>query len=259
MMLMRAPGLVIISAMVLGAIAGWTGVGSAAAPDAATGNLLLNSDLKADGGDLPTGWKVHVVPPCGFSYQLHQADNAAGEFEIINDQAVESTLGQTVSLKPGWYVLSAEIKVETLGSEGSSPELFAQAITLPVYIRTHPMGWKSGWHRYRLYFKTGPSVGEVEVGCALGSWGSPNSGRILMRNPVLVATERPHSAQDLTNPDGYDLQKIADSRFGSPEAKEAFYPLKYPPGRSWTVFALYFAFLVVAIFGWWRTAPRRST
>lgn len=247
----------LVVAAILAAMLGPISIAAADAPEASGENLLRNSDFKSGGGGLPADWKVNVIPPCGFSYQLHQTGNASGEFEFISEQPTESTLAQTVMLKPGWYELMAEIKVEALGSEGSSPELFAKAIALPVQTRTHPMGWKTDWHQYQLFFKVGPSVDEVAVGCALGGWGSPNTGRILMRNPVLVATKHPQGVPGVADVDKFDLQAMADARFRSPQAKEAFNPLKYPVGRGWTVIAVYVGFAMMAIFGWWVISPRR--
>ena len=244
----------LVVAAIVAAVVGPISIAMAAAPDAGGENLLLNSEFKSDGSGLPANWKVNVIPPCGFSYQLHQSGNAPGEFEFISEQPTESTLVQTVMLKPGWYELTAEIKVEALGSEGSSPELFAKAIALPVQTRTHPMGWKTDWHQYQLFFKVGPSVDEVAVGCALGGWGSPNTGRILMRNPVLVPTEHPQGVPGVADVDKFDLQAMADARFGSPQAKEAFNPLKYPVGRGWTVIAVYLGFVTMVLFGWWATS-----
>ncbi len=233
---------------------------SPAAQDASPKNLFVNGALKSDNGSLPTGWQFGALPPCGSSVIAHKTENSdpePGEVEIINDSPAESTFAQPLTLKPGWYQFTAEINVESLGSGGASPELFAKSLALPVTTRTHPMGFRTGWRKYQLTFKTGPSIPAVIVGCALGAWGSPNTGRILMRNPVLVTAEPPKAGEEFEDVEKYDLQKVADSRFPSAEAKEAFLPPKYPHGRVWTVAAIYGGFLLVAIFGWWGLSPRR--
>ena len=119
-------------------------------------------------------------------------------------------------------------------------------MTLPVQTRTHAMGFKGGWHKYQMSFKTGTAVREVGVGFALGTWGSPNTGRILLRNPLAPAAQ-PSTAQEISELKKYDLQRLADDRFGPPQAKDAFSPPKYPLGRQWTVGAVYLVFLMVAI------------
>ncbi len=245
--------------IVLALLAG-SGAGTSAAQDSSQKNLFANSDLKSEGGGLPTGWQFGALPPCGSSFAVHKSagsDPEPGEVEIINDSPAESTFTQALTLKPGWYRFTAEINVEMLGSVGESPELFAKSRTLPVTTRTHPMGFRTGWRKYQLTFKTGPSIPEVAVGCALGAWGNPNSGRLLMRNPMLIAVGPPKAGEEFEDLEKYDLQKLADSRFPSGEAKEAFFPPKYPRGRGWTVGAIYGGFLLVAIFGWWGISRRR--
>jgi hypothetical protein len=244
------------SVIVMVAVLLWcTCLGSSFAATGNGNNLLLNSEFKSAGGAVPEHWKVEVLPPCGSSYAVHQA-NGASEFELINDKDVESAFAQTLTLEPGWYQFNMEVQTEVLGSEGAAPELFAKAVALPVQTRTHPMGWKAGWHEYQLTFKVGPSVREVSVGVSLGTWGSPNTGKVLVRNPILTAAEEPHALKgDLNDFEKYDLQRLADKRFNSPGAKEAFAPAKYPPGRFWTVAAVYLGFLMLTIFGWWAVSP----
>jgi hypothetical protein len=247
----------VTAALVVAAILLWAGLGTSTALDSGADNLLLNSDLKSGDGDVPRGWKVDALPGCGFSFILHKSSGAAGEFEIINDEPAESSLQQSVRLKPSWYHFTAEIKVETLGSAGAVPELFAKSLTLPIHVRTHPLGWTNGWRKFHLFFKTGPKVREVAVGCALGAWGSPNTGRMQFRKPTLVATTEPQSLHEISDFENYDLEKMADSRFGAAGAEEAFLPAEYPSGRWWTVAAVYAGFLIVAIFGWCAVSPRR--
>ncbi len=247
-------------AAMLWALLGVAGGETSAAQDPGQKNLFVNSELKAEDGGLPTGWQAGALPPCGASFVTHKAaksDSEPGEIEISNDSPAESSFAQPLTLKPGWYQFTAEVNIETLGSAGESPELFAKSLRLPVSTRSHPMGFRTGWRKYQLSFRTGPSVSEVSVGCALGAWGNPNTGRILMRNPVLMAIEPLHAQEEFEDLEKYDLQKIADSRFVSPEAKEAFSPPKYPHGRPWTVAAVYGAFAIIAILGWRRVSPRR--
>ena len=246
------------AALMVAAILFWAGLGTSTALNRSDDNLLLNSDLKSGDSDVPTGWKVDALPGCGFRFILHKSSGATGEFEIINDEPAESSLQQSVRLKPGWYHFTAEIKVETLGSAGAAPELFAKSETFPVQTRVHPMGWANGWRKFQLFFKTGPRVRDVAVGCALGSWGSPNTGRMLFRKPILVPSAEPQSFQESSDRENRDLEEMADSRFGAAGAEEAFRPAESPSGSGWTVVAVYAGFLIVAIFGWCAVSPRRT-
>jgi hypothetical protein len=227
----------------------------AMANDAA--NLITNSDLKAHNGAVPTNWKTESLPPCGARLILHSNHGASDEFEIANDRQVESQLEQNVDLKPGWYRFTADIKVETLGSEGAPPELFARVRSLPVQTRTHPLGWSDGWRNYGLNFKVGAREHAIAVGFALGDWGSPNTGRIFFRNPKLVPTTKPHSLEEASDLETYDLDHLTESRFG-PGAEEAYLPAQYLSGARWTVALAYLGLLMVAVFGWWAISPGQA-
>jgi hypothetical protein len=223
------------------------------------GNLLSNSDFKRDGSGALVAWKVEALPDCGFKSIVHESPNGAtGEIEIINDEPAESAVKQSVRLKPGWYHFTAEIKVEALGSAGSPPELFARLEVPPVSIREHPLGFAAAWRTFHLFFKTGPQERDVTLGCALGGWGSPNTGKIRLRNPALVAIEKPPASKISSNLEKDDLEAMATKRFGGPEAQRAYLPPVYRLGRRWTVSAVYAAFLTVAVFGWYMVSPRRA-
>jgi hypothetical protein len=255
--IIRRFGIVTVTATIAAALM-WISVGAAAATDNSGENLLRNSDFKSEAGGVPTAWTVDALPPCGFSFQLHRpsdSNDGSGEFEFDSEEPSESSLAQSLTLTPGWYQFTAEIKTDSVGSQGTAPELFAKSLTLPISTRSHPMGWRSGWRTYELLFKTGPAVREVAVGLALGSWGSPNTGKIQLRNPVLVVAKEPQMSAEIDDPEKYDLQMLADSRFRSSEAKEAFYPAKYPPGTRWSVLAVYLFLVLVAILGWRAVSP----
>ena len=232
--------------------------GSAVEAAQSENNLLSNSDLRSDSSGAPAAWKVEALPDCGFKSIVHDSNGAGGELEIINDEPAESAVKQSLRLKPGWYHFTAEIKVEALGSAGAPPELFARLEVPPVSIREHPLGWNAGWRTFHLFFKTGPQERDVTIGCALGGWGSPNTGRMRFRNPTLVWIEKPPTSKMNSSLDKDDLEAMATKRFGGPDAQQAFLPPAYPLGRRWTVGAVYAGFLTVAIFGWCVVSPWRA-
>ena len=93
----------------------------------------------------------------------------------------------------------------------------------------------------------------------MGAWGSPNTGKILIRNPTLVASAGPPAKRELSDTEEADLEAMADLKFGAPEAEGAFLAAKYPLGRFWTVVIVYVAFIVVALFGWRMVGPSRNS
>ena len=105
------------------------------------------------------------------------------------------------------------------------------------------MGWKTDWIEYQLFFKVGPSVDERGVGCSLGGWGSPNTGRILMRNPVLVATKHPagsagrRGCRQVRSPGDGGQRYFARHRL----KRHSFREVSRSAG-GWTVIAVYVGF-----------------
>jgi hypothetical protein len=242
-----------------------TGAWASTTPGSGDGNLLTNSDFKSNDGALPAGWKVETLPACGFRFLVHQHSDAAAEFEMINDEPIEATLEQSVHLKPGWYSFTAELKMESIGTSGMPPELFVKAETLPIQSRVHEVGWSDDWRKLHVTFRTGSMVPDVFVGISLGWWGGPNTGRVLIRNPLLVpaphavATEAKNESADLEVAQDPDLENIADVRYGKLYKEQAtFSPTSHPLSRPWTVVAAYAALLILAFFGWRAVSPIRA-
>ena len=267
--------------LVVAAVLLWVGVGRSSSPSSSDQNLLANANFVASGRSMPTGWSVRSLPGCGFRYAVRK-DGAVGEFEIINDEAVESSLQQSVhNLKPGWYLFTADIKTETVGSAGSPPELFVKSATLPIHNRAHTLGWNDDWQKLHLTFSAGSRISDVVVGFGLGTWGRPNTGKLLIRNPTLIPTtpeQFGRQSSDLEVEENPDLENLAESQYGvlyalrdekpsdasTPPSPSVSAPASVPaPERRlsgrWTVVGVYAAFLVVAIFGWSAVSPKRSS
>jgi hypothetical protein len=240
---------------------------TAAGPNASDHNYLVNSGFKPGKGETPADWNIKTLPGCGFRFVLHQYPGASNEFEIINDEAVESSIQQLVHLAPGWYSFSVEIKVESLGSAGAEPEIFVHAGSLPISTRVHLPGWSSDWRKLALLFRAGSKVPDVLVGCSLGRWGAPNTGQILIRNPALVAVTDPERSKlnaDFQQQDTYDLDALAEQRYGkalAAQAAEAAQP-RYRLGpwvtSGWAVAAIYAGFLLIAGVGWIAVSPKAA-
>jgi hypothetical protein len=205
------------------------------------GNLFINGDLKS-GDPMPTGWQEFAVPGCGSRFVLHRDQGTGGELEIIADEPGETWLEQIVSLKGGWYYFSAEVQTKSLGSDGAGPQLFVSDSAMKV--QGAAMGWTTGWHRIGMYFKAGAEKRKIVLGCGLGVWGHPNTGRLSFRQLSLVRVEGPKG-------EGYDLEQITASknpkysRGGSHELQ-----LKYPVGSNWSLAAAYLGFFLIAAIGW---------
>ncbi len=248
---------------IVGTMLFWVDVGSSNSANNSDQNLLVNTNFIAIGSAMPKDWSVRSLPGCGFRYAVRK-EGDIGEFEIINDEPVESSLQQSVhNLKPGWYSFTADIKTETVGSAGAPPELFVKSANLPVQTRVHTLGWTDDWRKLHLSFSAGPRISEVIVGFGLGTWGKPNTGKLLIRNPSLIPTTTPEAGRqssDLEVEENQDLEHFAESRFSELFAVREEQP-SAPDGRfggRWSVVAVYAAFLIVAICGWSVVSPKRS-
>jgi hypothetical protein len=228
-----------------------------------TENLVINSDLTSNNGQIPNGWEVRTIPNCGRRSMLQQDAEGANDFEIINDDPVETTLQQLVHLKPGWYYFSAEIKIEVLGSAGAPPELFVKASDFPLESKVHPLDWSPEWQKYHVLFNAGPMVPDFMVGYSLGGWGSPNTGRVLFRKPVLVTVTDPEALKKRSGLEvegGYDLEGVAEKRYVrlTAQGTEAARGSKNSVwSKRWTIVALNAGLILVAILGWRAVAPPR--
>jgi len=239
------------------------GVGTSMAAD--DGNLIVNTELKSANGGLPRGWTVHTIPDCSFRFEVHPDPSGTNDLRMINDAPIESIFEQQVKLKPGWYSFTAQIKIESIGSEGPAPELFVKATSFAVEHRVHPLEWNDDWQQYHAVFRAGERVNDFMVGCALGHWGEPNSGRFLFRNPVLVPTNDPQASKSgsLEVEKGYDVEGTVENRYFGylKEVAKATAPVPVEQESSvlnkrWTVIALNLGLLVFAGLGWWAVSPR---
>jgi len=246
---------------IVAAILIWMSAAALAEANDSNLNLIDNPDFTSAGG-VPTGWSIHTLPGCGFRFEVHQQSGAPGEFALINDEPVESALQQSVTLKPNWYLFTAEIKTESLGTAGSPPQLFVKSSTFPIQTMAHPLGWAEDWRILRLTFRVGVKIPEVVIGFGLGNWGRPNTGRLRIRNPTLVATEGQATvvgSPEIDVEDNPDLEKIAETKFAQlyalREEKPAVASNRF--AARWTVVAVYAALLLIAIIGWWLVSPKR--
>ncbi len=236
---------------------------TSAAENLGTTNLVSNSELQSNDGLIPNGWQVRTIPNCGRRSALRQDANGVNDFEIINDDPVETTLQQLVHLKPGWYYFTGEIKIEMLGSAGAPPELFVKASDFPLESKVHPLDWSNEWQKYHVLFHAGEMVPDFLVGCSLGGWGSPNTGHLLFRKPVLLSVADPDALKKRSGLEvegGYDLEGIAEKRYvrltaqgteASRGSKKSIW------SKRWTIVALNLGLIVVAVLGWRAVSPLR--
>jgi hypothetical protein len=223
---------------------------------AAEDNLLPNGDLAEGTGAAPAAW-IHFSPFDRFNsditvFSWKRAPGTPGELTITNLQPDFARWSQTLNLTPGWYLLSAELRIEDAGPDfdarlgvdqgkttaGVSPDLHRPAQWIPSAF----------------YFKVGAAYRQVRIDCLLNS-----PGTVSFRNLRLVRSEGardPATTQydlDLTWLHEVDWKR---ARAGRPAGRRR-HPRKRTPhsrrpstGSFWPVLAFIASMAAVAIFGW---------
>jgi hypothetical protein len=137
---------------------------------------------------------------------------------------------QPLSLGPGWYELSADIRTENVGTkeDGASISVMEDGIMSPEIRGT------TGWQRVSLYLKVGGKGADVDVALRVGGFASLNTGRAFFRNVTLVAIAAPPPNAAPT----FDLMAIRQ------EAQPV------PAGSHWSMVFVFAMLAAIAYLGW---------
>jgi hypothetical protein len=149
--------------------------GLASASDAE--NLLLNSNLSA-GTTMPDDWHPSRREGCE-SFQWLHPKGASAELRIVDAPGNDAAWTQEVSVTPGWYYLSADIRVE-----GDQPG--AAFLAVKQGGRYEAAVWRNqDWARNGFYIRV-ESDHPLEVQCGLAS--PVLRTKVSCRNITLVRT-----------------------------------------------------------------------
>lgn len=195
--------------------------------------ILRNGDLSAGAGSQPDSWRteawINDPQACDFHWG-HPALGGPGELEVTNLKPDDARWMQSVSLGPGWYYLSAEIRTEDVGNENTG----ATISVMEDGIVSSDLKGTSPWTRVGFYLKVGASGADVEVALRLGGFASLNTGRAFFRNASVVAVANPPPGAAPV----YDLEKIRTA---------SVIPPRGSPASLVATFAL---LALVAAWGW---------
>ena len=177
-----------------------------ASPPGATGeppkNLLLNGDFAKGSEDQPDSWRTEawINNPDAFQTHWHPHTDKPCEMEVDNLQANDGRWMQPLTLAPGWYQLSVDIRTENVGAKesGATISVMEDGIMSPEVKGT------SDWQHVALYLKVGGHGADVDVALRIGGFGSLNSGKAFFRNASLVKIDAPPPRATPT----YDLNAI---------------------------------------------------
>ena len=200
---------------------------------ATAANLILNGDLVKGSEQQPDDWRTEawVNEPAAFAYSwIHPQNGVPGQLEVDAIKPNDARWMQSLTLAPGWYHLSAEVRTENVGTKetGATISIMEDGAMSPDIRGT------TGWQTVGLYLQVGGSGADVEVALRVGGYGSLNSGRAFFRNV--------HAEKITSPPPGatpvYDLTAIRKA--SQPE----------PVGHPATLWATFVFLALVAYYGW---------
>jgi dolichyl-phosphate-mannose-protein mannosyltransferase len=161
---------------------------SAAVSAQSNRDLLLNGDFAKGSGNSPDNWRTEawINKPEAFNGLYNHAD-AGSTLEVDNLQANDARWMQSLSLSPGWYQLSVDIRTENVGGNetGATISVMEDGISSPDVRGTN------GWRRQSLYLKIGGHGADIDVALRVGGFGSLNTGRAFFRNATLTEIAAP--------------------------------------------------------------------
>jgi len=167
-------------------------------------NLLQNGDFAKGSEDQPDLWRTEawINSPEAFQAHWHFAANQPdqSELEVDNLQANDARWMQPLTLAPGWYQLSVDIRTENVGAKetGATISIMEDGIMSPDVHGT------TDWQRVTLYLKVAGKGADVDVALRVGGFGSLNTGKAWFRNATLLAISAPPPSAAPT----YDLMAI---------------------------------------------------
>jgi dolichyl-phosphate-mannose-protein mannosyltransferase len=201
---------------------------------AAGANLLVNGDLAKGSEHQPDDWRTEawLNDPDAFSYDwTHPADGGPGELKVVAIKANDARWMQALSLQPGWYHITAEVRTEKVGTQATG----ASISVMEDGIMSADIRGTSAWQPVGLYLKVGGQGADIQIALRVGGFGSLNTGTAYFRNARVGKIAAPPAGAAQV----YDLAAI----------RKAAEPL--PIGQPITLVAVFVILGVVSAYGWW--------
>jgi len=197
-------------------------------------NLLTNGDLSRGSGDSVDGWRTDawILTPGTTDYHwIAPQSGHPGQVEIVTHRDNDARWTQQVSLGPGWYYISAEVR-----AEGVLPFFTgANVSVLEDGIFSDDIKRDSDWRRLGLYLKVGPHGADVDVALRLGGYLNLTRGHVFFRDAKVIRIAAPPPGATRV----YDLLQVRKQ-----ETTE-------PIGRPWSLIAVFMLIALGAALGWW--------
>ncbi|HEV2170206.1 MAG TPA: hypothetical protein VGR40_04625 [Candidatus Binatus sp.] len=170
--------------------------------DDAPKNLLQNGDFAKGSEDQPDLWRTEawINNPESFQAHWHSNTGKPNELEVDALKPNDARWMQPLTVAPGWYQLSVDIRTEDVGTKesGATISVMEDGIMSPELHGT------TDWQRVTLYLKVGGHGADIDVALRIGGFGSLNSGKAFFRNASLIKIDAPPPNATPT----YDLMAI---------------------------------------------------
>lgn len=211
----------------------------AVAPRAiASGELLLNGDLSKGSGGQPDVWRTEawINEPSAVTFNWTRPPGGGpGELEVNNLKPDDARWMESLSLTPGWYYFSAEIRTENVASQNTG----ATISVMEDGIVSQDLKGTTNWTRVGFYLKVGKKGADIEVALRVGGFASLNTGHAFFRNASAIEVAGPPAGVQQI----YDLDTIRKAAeptpIGSPISLVLTYLLLIGIAYAgWYVFAL---------------------
>jgi dolichyl-phosphate-mannose-protein mannosyltransferase len=199
----------------------------------AEANLLLNGSLAKGSGEQPDDWRTEawVNDPDAFHYTwIHPTDSAAGQLEVDALKPNDARWMQSLTLAPGWYRFSTEVRTENVGTQqtGANISIMEDGAMSPDIRGT------SEWQPVSFYLEVGGNGADIELALRVGGFGSLNTGKAFFRNVLAEKLAAPPPGATPV----YDLTAIRKAAI--PE----------PVGHPVTLWASFLFLALIALYGW---------
>ncbi len=199
----------------------------------AESNLMLNGDLSKGSGEQPDDWRTEawVNDPTAFHYTwMHPQNGNPGMLEVDALKPNDARWMQSLTLSPGWYRFSTEVRTENVGTKetGATISIMEDGAMSPDVRGT------AGWQRVTFYLQVGGNGADIEVALRVGGFGSLNTGKAFFRD---VQAEKIAAPPPGATP-VYDLSAIRKA--AQPE----------PVGHPISLVATFIVLGLIALQGW---------
>lgn len=207
---------------------------AARSPGWAAKNLLNNGAFTTGSGDSVDGWRTDawILTPGTTDYKwIPPAKGQPAQIEVFSHRDNDARWLQPLNLGPGWYHMTVEVRTHNV-----LPFFTGASISvLEDGIMSQDLRGDNDWKRVGLYLKIGRYGADVDVALRVGGYMNLTRGQAFFRNAEVVKIDAPPPGAEHV----FDLVSIRKHETAG------------PIGHLWTLFATLFAFLLIALTGWW--------